>query len=799
MMSSSPLKCALVAMGLMLIGFASPRADLPSEVKLVVLRVSFPDIATGNRFNDSTAQTYFNNIAQLWRSISYKNISISYQFTSPYQLIDSKTGMAQMSTPYVSGDTSTLAQLKLLIDDAVANSPQTIDWSDVYGVVVLFSDTRSNGFYRGVTYPTSIKISPPSGTPRSKEVFAAVVGENPGESCKGDVNRTWGRWAHEIGHELQANKGNPWHPSNYNSDFEQMDREYPAQSGVFEKQSHIAFPNWLPTDRYLEVRPPGGAANIGLLAEERLPSNPPLYQAIKAFLPTGGTQKYYLISLRERMFGDELAKCTNGTMMSGGIPDQGVLIERVVEGGDTDTPLKDCDSAGNCSFRWVDVKYNGALNKLWHGGETYSNTTDGIFISIRNFIDSTTSEAIVDVRYSDIAGQPDLGINSWLAPPGNTYETTDIWIDSPVNGYGTYRQPMVPDLMGGMVPMGNGDDPAVGLVNRLYARVRNYGSAPAANVVVHFDITDPPGVGIAGANGFVELGTVTSAKFPGLASIPPGGSVDVYLEWTPKILLTQQQIMEGRFAFHTCIRVRLDHVAGETFFANQDGNGQQENIEYFQASSQGSPGAPGAPNEGVVHLRNDNPVASKQFAIGLLRETLPESWEVQINNGNPIVNLRPGELADIPVVVTQTEPDEIGKQYSFRIVATSQMTLSNEQRPDDVHNEMHPLGGVQMQVSVLRKTAIECQTVGFGRIQGRLIGAETEKRPFGVLLSVLVVGVDAQGNFIPDQVVEGVVQRDGSLTAAFPSGQPVPRRAVCLFAGTTEDTNSGSTIFPLLK
>ena len=45
--------------------------------------------------------------------------------------------------------------------------------------------------------------------------------------------------------------------------------------------------------------------------------------------------------------------------------------------------------------------------------------------------------------------------------------------------------------MGEMVPMGNGDDPtAVGLVNRLYARVRNYGSAAAANVVVHFDISN---------------------------------------------------------------------------------------------------------------------------------------------------------------------------------------------------------------------------------------------------------------------------------------------------------------------
>jgi hypothetical protein len=64
----------------------------------------------------------------------------------------------------------------------------------------------------------------------------------------------------------------------------------------------------------------------------------------------------------------------------------------------------------------------------------------------------------------------------------------------------------------------------------------------------------------------------------------------------------------------------------------QDGNGQQENIDYFQAGSQGSPGAPGAPNNGVVHLRNDSPSISKRFTLSVFRETLPDTWKVEINN-----------------------------------------------------------------------------------------------------------------------------------------------------------------------
>jgi hypothetical protein len=423
-MLTSLLKPALVAISLMLIGSASATAALPSVVNLVVLRVSFPDTTVfpaGTRFNPTEIQTNFNSIAQLWSNTSYGNISLSFQFAGPFN-------MPKTSPSYLGSDGQSACSmdskgnctddpLGLTITDAVANVPTTIDWSNVYGVIVLFSDRRPNGFYRGWTLGqrTISPPVPPGTKPISRRVFASVVGEQGISPSREDAVTTWGRCSHEIGHQMQA--AAPPHPSNYASDFEQMDAEYPAQSGVFEKQSNTGFPGWLPTDRYLEVRPPeGGAANIGLLAEERPPSFPPLYQAIKAFLSTGGTQKYYLISLRERVLGDNLAT-THGP---NGIPDQGVLIERVVEGGDSMISDR----------RWVNVIYRGcsvsteppancgSSDTLWHARDTYSNTTDGIFIFIGDLIDSTTAEAIVDIRYSDITGQPDVGINSWLAPPG---------------------------------------------------------------------------------------------------------------------------------------------------------------------------------------------------------------------------------------------------------------------------------------------------------------------------------------------------------------------------------------------
>jgi hypothetical protein len=311
---------------------------------------------------------------------------------------------------------------------------------------------------------------------------------------------------------------------------------------------------------------------------------------------------------------------------------------------------------------------------------------------------------------------------------------------------------------------------------------------------VHFDVTNPLGVGINGSNGFVPLGTVTSAQFPGLTTIPPGGFVDVYYNWTPNVALTPAQIQAGRFYFHSCVRVRIDHVAGETFFANQDGNGQQENIEYFDAGSAGSPGAPGAPNSGVVHLRNDSPVSSKQFFLSVLRDNLPATWGLSVNNGNPVVTLGPGQLRDVPVIIKQTTTEPVGSKHSIRVFASSEVTLRNATNPSDMHNAFIALGGVQLQVAVLRKPTLQCRSLGGGRVGGRLIGvAPNEKQ-----LSVYVVGVGPDNHFIPRQATLAFLRGIGGVfTTQLPPGIPAPRRAICLFAGTTQDSSAGSVIFPM--
>jgi hypothetical protein len=516
-----------------------------------------------------------------------------------------------------------------------------------------------------------------------------------------------------------------------------------------------------------------------------------------------------MVSVRRRRNGDDLA--TTSPLVSptdcvasatpNGIPDCGVLIERVNENGDPN--IDDC-TPNHCN-RVVDVLGKGGnAGSLWHVGDTYDSSTygapsasnDSIFISVLRKPDRDHYQVLVE--YGEGGGGPDVGLESWLEPPSNTYETTDIWIDSPLNGYASppdsdalhYRYGVHADLLGGVVPVGNGDNPAVGQVNRIYARIRNYGTQPVVNPTVFFDVTDPLGVGINGANGFKQLGSVDATQFPGLASIPPGGHVDVYLNWTPNVILTPQQIADGQFYFHSCLRVRVSHVAGETYFGNQDGNGQQENIDYFDATGAGgSPGAPGPANRSVIHLRNDSPSEPKEFMLGVLRDTLPTGWDVIVNSGNNLVTLAPGAVQDIPVSIKQNVTEAIGTTHQVRIIASSKVTFTNPDHPTP-HDEARSLGGVTFQASVLRKTTVKC-TLQNGVVTGQLVGLDPRDATTGAQVAVVpAVQTQARNEVLRgDHVALGRVL-SGNFTVSWPFG-----RGVCLYAGSIYSSASGSAPF----
>src|SRR6266446_7667753 len=276
----------------LLLSSLSARAQLTGTQNFLVLRVQFKDI-TGPTYNPAQTQTLFDNIKTLWGTDS------SYGVLVPNFRISSLYPVPQNTSVYVDlgNSSSTATGFTALVNDAVANAPMGTDFSNLTGLIILFADPSTNGTYIGWTY-TGVTISPPGVSSFSLPV--SVVSEDPGEG----MPTNWGRIAHEMGHQMQ--RFCCLHPSNYQSSFEQMDAEYPAQTGVFEKQDTRDFPGWLPPSKYAIVSSPEGGT-ITLLAAEAPPGTEPDYQAVKALLSFGGNNVYYMVSVRRRRSGDDLA------------------------------------------------------------------------------------------------------------------------------------------------------------------------------------------------------------------------------------------------------------------------------------------------------------------------------------------------------------------------------------------------------------------------------------------------------------------------------------------------------------
>lgn len=751
-------------------------APVTGTKKVVVLRVYFQDYAATSRYSLAEVQSFYDNLDQLWQNTSYKNIDVVADVSTLFQLPDNRS---QYIDDFSNGDLSNGGKFDKVLTDAIDNSPGTLDWTNVDAVNVIMAETDPTQFHRGQATKCNLHMGP--GGP-VKLVGCAIFSENPSNND----NQVWGRWAHEMGHTFQ--EGGPAHPSNYASEFELMDSNYPGQTGVFEKQDHVGFPGWLPGTKYQVIEPTDGGATASIWAEEYDPAGEPNVQAVKAKITDNF---YYLISVRRRVLGDDL----NGDFSPFGIPDEGVLIERVSEGSDPwvkvigENKGPGCTDGTSCN-----------RNRLWHEGEYFDGGTDGIFIEVLKKDDD--DHYTVLVAYNEqYAFQPDVMLNPWTSPPGNTWETTDIWVDSPINGYDTYKYGKWNDGTGNLVPVGNGDNPTLGQVNRLYARVRNIGHSPATNVVVSWEITDPPGLGIAGATGWAGLGSVDKNVFPSLANIAPGAFVDVYIDWTPNIPSPPppEDIASGLFPFHTCLRVKLNHVAGETVFGNQDGDREQENIFYFQAEPEDG----GPSYADVIRLHNDDLVNKKNFYLNY-KSDLPPDWVVDINGGNEALLLDPGEIREIPVIIKPGGTPPVGSVFGVDVEANSMRLLKNDLDPTgmDQHPEFKPLGGIRVESRVVRPVKLKCTgkrdpQTGEIMVQGSFFDVHdaldkyySPDDPWRVMMT----GVDTKGNFLPSPKL-AMADADGRFQMLIADRAFAIDRVACMFGGTTEVASAGSGLF----
>lgn len=207
--------------------------------------------------------------------------------------------------------------------------------------------------------------------------------------------------------------------------------------------------------------------------------------------------------------------------------------------------------------------------------------------------------------------QPDPKITPWGAPP---WESPDIWIDSEREG-GGWDDPAT------AVPKPeNGESAWVDHANRVYARISNVGGGDATGVTVRFKVNVPGGMGDAGQ--FVDLPT------PAPIDIPAGESRNVYAEWTP----TVDQ--------HTCIKVEIEHIAGEEDIYNNFG---QENVTHFYSGS-------ASPWQSVKFpVRVANPFDEPK-RMDLEIEGLDTGWKAEFSN--KWVDLDAETFKTVDVIIT---------------------------------------------------------------------------------------------------------------------------------------------------
>jgi hypothetical protein len=234
------------------------------------------------------------------------------------------------------------------------------------------------------------------------------------------------------------------------------------------------------------------------------------------------------------------------------------------------------------------------------------------------------------------------------------------------------------------------------------------------------------------------------------------------------------------------LRVKLDAVAGETVFGNQDGDREQENISTFQAGEAGG----GEPLKTAIRLHNDD-LANPQFFYLSYEDDIPAGWQLDINGGDLSIELAAGEVREIPVVVEPSGGAALGSVFAVDIQAARFKDLVNDLDPSDQHLEFNILGGVRVETRVVRQPELLC---------------EVEKRPDGIFFrcdfkvdefdrfyspdnpfQVLLTGLDRNRRFLKDLTSLVRVDANGHFEGLI-SGNNLDTlsEVTCLFAGTAE-------------
>jgi len=426
--------------------YLSPQAARTGPQTYVVLLVHFSDFVTP-RWTQAEHEDIMQTIDDYWVNATYGLMSIDWAVEGWYDLGNNLAHYAHVD---INGALVLDVNWHTIADDAVAVADGDVDFSAFDNIIIMLG----NVWWRGVsTLGTKIAINTGEGNFNRE---ATLVSERDGDT----EERVWGRIAHEMGHcFLLRHTHGPTGAKSYASHYSLMARAYPSACNIY-TQLIDTHAGWFNAGTNQEVVA-SGESKTRHIRPRHLDITGDL-QALK--IPISAT-KYYRVEVCEQKSEDAW------------LLDEGVLIYLVDEATNINDQCTDMDSTPGSTVGTLDPDY---IDCLYDVGDTYTDVANDVTISIDDF----SFDGFDITVTNDAGGTIDLMINEWGDPPGSPgpYESIDIYIDNPVNGWGWFRY----NDGNGNNPVGNGDDPLLNHENRLHAKINNIGDADASDVTILF-------------------------------------------------------------------------------------------------------------------------------------------------------------------------------------------------------------------------------------------------------------------------------------------------------------------------
>ena len=293
-------------------------------------------------------------------------------------------------------------------------------------------------------------------------------------------------------------------------------------------------------------------------------------------------------------------------------------------------------------------------DRMLQAGEFVEDPANNLRISIEALLTPNDgSAAAFPARYrvrvtwssaafvADTQGLFNLRIRQW----DNSWQTNDIWFDSPENGFDTYSQPIE-------MPTGNakknGDRPRVDEGNRYHAHVWNDGIVDATNLQVTYYLISPPGVGDNGKWQPLWTRYISGMTAGNYTRVNWQGSEAPI--WSPSV------------GEHTCAKVAISKLNGEN---NVDDNSAQENIFDFDVGG-------GSPHDALLFQFAVRNPRNETAVLYLKAENVPRGWEVTFQHAYVVL----GALGEMRVLATII--NDVGRELPLASPITTHDLMKNK-------------------------------------------------------------------------------------------------------------------------